>query len=143
MSAVTKGFFDRMNGDGTLVALLGTYKTAPSIFTKRPLPPGFDIEAHGPYVLTTGEAVQDPGPADVKNSKGREIVRDILCFSKLSDSATVVEEVAEQVRFLFQRQVFSITGFSIIVAEVSGPIEADEDDALGRVVSVRLVLKES
>ncbi|KKK61804.1 hypothetical protein LCGC14_3010650, partial [marine sediment metagenome] len=97
MSAVTKGFFDRMNEDGTLTSILGTYGGNPSIFTKRPLPPGFDIETHGPYVLTTGEAVQDPGPADVKNSKGREIVRDILCFSKLSDSATVVEEVAEQV----------------------------------------------
>ena len=143
MSAITKGFFDRMNGDSALTALLGTYKTAPSIFTKRPLPPGFDIESNGPYVLTTGEAVQDPGPADVKNSKGREIVRDILCFSKLKDSATVVEGVAEQVRSLFQRQVFSITGFSIIVSEVSGPIEADEDDALGRVISVRLVLQEN
>ncbi len=142
MSAITKGFFDRMKDDATLVALLGTYKSAPSVFTKRPLPPGFDIESHGPYVLTTGEAVHDPGPADVKNSKGREIVRDILCFSELKDSPIVIEAVAERVRFLFQRQVFSITGFSIIVAEVSGPIEADEDDALGRVVSVRLVLQE-
>ncbi len=142
MSAMTQGFYDRLSGDGTLVGLLGTYASAPSIFTKRPLPPGFDIEAHGPYLLTTGEAVQDPGPADVKNSKGREIVRDILCFSKVKDSLTVVEAVAEQVRSLFQRQIFSITGFSIIVAEVSGPIEADEDDALGRILSVRLMMKE-
>ncbi len=142
MSAITQAFFDRMNGDSTLTSLLGEYGGEPSVLTKRPLPPGFDITANGPYILSTGEAVQDPGPADVKNSKGREIVRDIFCFSKLSSSAMVVEAIAERVRFLFQRQVFSITGFSIIVAEVSGPIEADEDDALGRLLSVRLVLQE-
>lgn len=142
MSAITKGFFDRMNGDGTLTALLGTYSSAPSIFTKRPLPPGFDIETNGPYLLSSGDVTHSPGPADVKNTKGREIVRDILCFSKLDDSPTVIEAIAEQVRSLFQRTVFSITGFSIIVAEASGPTDIDEDDALGRLVSVRLVLKE-
>lgn len=143
MSAITKAFFDRMNTDSTLIALLGTYKSAPAVFTKRPLPPGLDLDAHGPYVLTSGEAVQDPGPADVKNSSGREIVRDIFCYTKLSESVAVVESIGNRIRALFHRQVFSITGFSIIVADASGPIEADEDDALGRMVSVRLVLEVS
>lgn len=142
MSAITKGIFDRMNDDSTLTALLGTYNSAPPIFTKQPLPADFDIGANGPYILSVGEASTIPGSVDTKNSKGREIIRDILCFSTIKDSPTIVEAVAEQVRVLFQRQVFSITGFSIIVAEVNGPIIADEEDALGRVVSVRLVLKE-
>ncbi len=142
MSAITKAFFDVMNGDATLIALLGTYKSNPSVFTKQPLPPDLTLEANGPYILSTGEVTQDPGPTDTKNSVGREIIRDIRCFVDIAKSVTVVEAIAERVRDLFHRQAISITGFTVNVADVTGPIEADEEDALGRIVTVRLVLLE-
>ena len=142
MSAVTQAFFDRLVNDSALTALLGTFKGSPSIFTKTPLPPDVSLETNGPYILTTGEASQDPGSLDTKNSVGREIVRDIRCFADIAQSTKVVEDVAERVRDLFHRQAITVAGFTVEIAEVTGPIEADEEDALGRIVTVRLVLSE-
>ena len=142
MSAVTQALFDRLVNDSALTALLGTFDGNPSIFTKTPLPPGVSLETNGPYILTTGEASQDPGSLDTKNSVGREIVRDIRCFADIAQSAKSVEDVAERVRDLFHRQAITIAGFTVEIAEVTGPIEADEEDALGRIVTVRLVMSE-
>ena len=144
MGAITQAFHGTMVGDATLVGLLGSFNAAPSVLTQRPLPPGFDIEAHGPYILTVGEVSVQPGETDVKNTRGREIIRDILCFTDLRKDPTVVESIAERVRALFQRQTaIVVSGYTIVVAEASGPIQLDEEDAHGRVVSVRWALQES
>lgn len=142
MSAITQALFDRLVNDSALTALLGTFGGSPSIFTKTPIPSGVSLETNGPYILTTGEASQDPGSLDTKNSSGREIVRDIRCFADIALSAGVVEDVAERVRDLFHRQAITIAGFTVEIAVVTGPIEADEEDALGRIVTVRLVMSE-
>lgn len=142
MSAITQAVFDRLVNDVTLTGLLGAFGGNPSIFTQVPLPSGLTLEANGPYILTTGDVSQDPGSTDTKNSSGRELVRDIRCFTDLNKSASDVEAIAERVRALFHRQTFTITGFTVVVSEVTGPIEADEEDALGRIVTVRLVLTE-
>ena len=141
MSVFTQAFYDRMSGDATLTALLGTYGGAPSVLTKRPLPQNFTVGANGPYVLTTGSASGGGGPADVKNSSGREIVRDILAFTSLDASPALVDSIADRIFVLFHRVKVSVTGYTIIVAEALGPIEVDEDDVLGRVVSVRWTLE--
>jgi len=144
MSAITKAIFDRLKDDGTLTALLGSFSSAPSIFTLRPTPPGFSVSTHGPYILTTGESVAIPGLRETKTKAGLEIVRDILCFTDLALSPTRVEDIAYRVRTLFQGVAsISIIGYSIVIAEATGPIEIDEEDARGRVVSVRWVLEEN
>jgi len=140
MSVFTQAFYDRLKGDATLTGLLGTYASSPSIFTKVPLPADFDIDAHGPYVVTSGQASDVPGVTDTKNKSGREIVRDVRCYSSTKLSPSTVDSIADRVRTLFHRQSFPVTGWSVEVSDVTGPIEADEDDALGRIVSVRLVL---
>lgn len=141
MSDITKAFFDTLNGDTTLTALLGSFDGSPSIFTKTPLPSSMTLEGNGPYILTTGESANDPGPMDTKNSTGREIVRDIRCYTDIKASSKDVEAIAERVHALFHRQIIPVTGFTVHVAEATGPIEADEEDALGRVVTVRWVLQ--
>ena len=115
MGAITQGFYDRLSNDSTLTALLGTYKSAPSILTQRPTPPGFGIVENGPYVLTTGETVSIPGMADVKNAGGREVLRDIYAFAQLNTDPAVLESIAERIRALFHRaaSAISISGFSI------------------------------
>lgn len=142
MSAFTQAFYSRMVGDATLTAMLGTFGGAASVFTKTPLPAGMSLEDNGPYILTTGQATDTPGDADTKNSRGRDIIRDIKCYTDLDRSPADVDAIAERVLFLFHKQSFTVTGFSIIVSAAEGPIEADEDDAFGRIVSVRLMMEE-
>lgn len=143
MSAITQAFFDRLTGDTALTGQLGTYNGGPSVFTKIPLPADFDIAANGPYILTTGESSQTPGEIDTKNSAGRVIDRDVRCFADLALSPSTIEDIAERVRDLFHRQAINMTGFTTTIAEATGPIEADEDDALGRIVTVSLTLAET
>jgi hypothetical protein len=35
-----------------------------------------------------------------------------------------------------------VTGFSFVIADCTGPIVADEQDAYGRIISVRLIIEE-
>ncbi|NIU01085.1 MAG: hypothetical protein GWN01_09215 [Nitrosopumilaceae archaeon] len=142
MSVITKAIFDRMANDTILTNQLGVYASAPSIFTKIPLPSDFDTKLHAPYILTTGEVSVDPGPTDVKNASGRELLRDIRTFAPIKDSPSIVESITERIRDLFHRQNFIITGFTIIVSEITGPVVADEEDVIGRIQTLRLMLTE-
>lgn len=142
MSATTQAFYDRLTGDAELTGQLGTYGGLASVLTKLPLPADFDIDSNGPYILSVGEVAVTPGAIDTKNQAGREIDRDIRCYGGLALSPATIEDVAERVRALFHRQSIAITGFRTVIASVSGPIEADEEDALGRVLTVSLSLEE-
>jgi len=53
-----------------------------------------------------------------------------------------VEAIAERVRALLHRQPLTIPGFAGLMAECSGPIGADEPDAYGRIVTVRMTVEE-
>ena len=92
------------------------------------------------FALSAGEVSQ--APADTKNSLGRELRRDVRCYAAATGSAVTVEAIAERVRTLLHRQSMEITGFVWIWAECSGPIVADEEDAYGRIVSVRMRVEE-
>lgn len=137
MSASTPAFYDRMANDLALAALLSTYGGRPAVFTTDPAPG----DATFPYVVTAGEVSQPP--FDTKTTRGREITRDVRCYDDASGSVIRVEAIAERVRALFHRQWIAITGFNWILAECSGPIAADERDAYGRIVTVRMVMEES
>lgn len=137
MSVVTAAIYDLLAGDATLVALLSTYKGEPAVITTDPAPGDAEL----PYVVSAGEVSQ--APFDTKTTRGRAIVRDVRCYAEASGSAIVVEAIAERVRALLHRQELAIDGFAWILAECSGPIVADERDAYGRIVSVRLTVEET
>ena len=140
MGAFTQAFNNRLISDVTLVGMLGTYEGNPSVFTKIPIPTDFRVGANGPYIITTGQAFDVGGDEDNKNATGREIARDIRCYDDVRKSAVGIEAIAERVRLLFHRHQLAVSGFTVSIAEVTGPIEADEDDVLGRVMTVRLVM---
>ena len=133
---LTESFHDLMAGDPTLVAMLATYKGAPAVFTTDPVPG----DALLPYIVTAGEVVDTP--FDTKTSRGRTAWRDVRCYDNANGSAAQVELMAERVRALFHRQAISITDFEWIWGECSGPIVADEQDAYGRIVTVKLTIEE-
>lgn len=135
MNVVSAAFHDRLTGDAPLAALLATWNSAPAVFTQDP-PPG---KATLPYIITAG-SVSDV-PWDTKQTRGREIRRDVRCYTVLDDAPDVVEAIAERVRTLFHRQALTVEGFGVWLTECVGPITADEPDAYGRIVTVRLIMQ--
>ena len=125
-----------MAGDATLAGMLASYEGAPAIFTTDPVPG----DATLPYIVSAGEVVG--APFDTKTTRGRTVWRDVACYTEATGSAVEVELMAERVRALFHRQHISITDFEWIWGECSGPIVADELDAYGRIVTVRLTIEE-
>jgi hypothetical protein len=136
MSIITEALYDTLSADVTLTSLLSTYEGEPAIFTTDPAPG----DATLPYIVTAGEAVQTG--FDTKNSRGRELWRDVRCYAAANRSAVTVESIAERVRALLHRQAIMIDGFIWLLGDCSGPVVADESDAYGRIVTVRLIVEE-
>ena len=137
MSILTAPIYDILAGDATLMATLASYNGEPAVFTIDPAPG----DATPPYIVTAGEVSQ--APFDTKTTRGRTIVRDVRCYDVASGSAAVVEAIAERVRALLHRQELAIAGFEWVWAECARPIAADERDAYGRIVTVKLTVEES
>ncbi len=125
-----------LRGDAELAALLSVYRGVPAVFTTDP-PPG---DARLPYIMTTGEVACTAD--DTKTGCGRVVMRDVRCYAEADGSAVTVEAMAERVRQLFHRRPPAVDGYQVLVAECSGPVVADEPDCYGRVVTVRLTMRE-
>jgi len=136
MSIISEALYNILANDATLSALLSTYGGNPAVFTTDPAPG----DATLPYIVTAGEVAQTP--FDTKTSRGRELWRDVRCYAAANGSAVTVEAMAERVRALLHRQAIVIAGWVWLLGECSGPIVADELDAYGRIVTVRLVVEE-
>lgn len=136
MSVITAAVYDVLSGDATLTALLSTYEGEPGIFTARKVPE----EASLPYIVTTGSVAVTT--FDTKTTRGRMITRDVRCYAPAGGSAETVETIAERVRTLLHRQSIAIDDFTWVMAECTGPIEADEQDAYGRIVTVSMTIEE-
>ena len=133
---LTAAVYDRMAGDATLVALLAEYEGEPAIFTADPAPGNATL----PYIVSAGEVAQSA--SDTKTTRGRQVWRDIRCYAPATGSVETVEGIAERVRTLFHRHELEVDGYETYIAECSGPIAADEEDAYGRIVTLRLMLQE-
>jgi hypothetical protein len=133
VNELTAAIHARLSGDATLAAMLASYKGAPAVFTTDPAPG----DALLPYIVTAGQ-VSDAA-FDTKTVSGRQLWRDVRCYASADGSAAEVEAIAERVRVLLHRQVLTIPDFVVFVAECSGPIAADEEQAYGRVVTVRMM----
>jgi len=134
---LTAAIYSRLAGDATLMGLVATYHGRPAIFTTDPAPGNASL----PYIVSAGEVAQRP--LEAKNRRGREVFRDVRCYAPADGSAATVEAMAERVRALLHRHELAVDGFETWVAAADGPVAADEEDAYGRIVSVRFVLMES
>lgn len=133
---ITKAVFNVLNGDSTLTDMLSTFDGVPAIFTTDPTP----LKAKLPYIVTAGQ-VSDVA-FDTKTTDGRDFVRDIRCYSKNTRGSTdEIEDIAERVRFLFHRKPFTITGFGVIISNVTGPIARDEEDVYGRILTLQSTME--
>jgi len=136
MGLVTEAIHDRLVGDGELETLLASYGGEPAVFTVDPVPGDAEL----PYVVTVGQVWARP--FDSKTTRGRELMRDVRCYSEADGSAALIEAIAERVRTLLHRQPLTIEGFGVWLTECSGPVSVNEPDAYGRIVSVRMSMME-
>lgn len=136
MSVLTQAIYNALASDVTLTGLLNTYGGKPAIFTTDPAPG----DAAMPYVITAGNVAQEAW--DTKTTRGRIATRDIRCYTTESGSAETVEAIAERVRELLHRREIAIDGYDWTMCECSGPAAADEQDAYGRIVTVRMTVQE-
>ncbi len=134
---LTSAIYDRLASDATLTALLTTYNGQPAIFTVDPAPGDAEL----PYIVSAGEVTH--AAFDTKTTRGRTVSRDVRCYTAAAGSSLVVEQIAERVRGLLHRHRLAVDGYETWVADCLGPIAANEDDAYGRIVTVRLTLVES
>ena len=134
--SVTEAIYDVLAGDATLTTLLTTYGGEPAIFTTDPAPGDAEL----PYIVSAGEVAQTSW--DTKTTRGRVAIRDVRCYTDATGSAVVVETIAERVRALLHRQELAISDFECVIADCSGPVAADGQDAYGRIISVRLMIEE-
>jgi hypothetical protein len=134
---LTQAFYDRLT-DATLVGMLATYRGAPAIFTVDHVP----TDAALPFVVTPGEIAGTP--FDTKTSQGRDILRDIGCYTEDNGSVAAVEAIAERVRVLFHRHRLTVAGGHTMIASADPPMKAPTEDGInGRIVQVRLVVMDA
>ena len=137
MNALTQGIFDYLASDPTLVGMLASYNGAPAIFTIDPVPG----DAVLPYLVSAGDVTDTS--FDTKLERGRRIWRDVRCYTEADGDAMPVEQIAERVRGLLHRHKLVVAGYGTLVAECSGPIASNEQDAYGRIVTVKLIMMEA
>jgi len=136
VGAITAAIHDVLADDATLAAMLATYGGEPAVFTTDPAPG----DATLPYIVSAGDVAQVP--ADTKTTRGRTVTRDVRCYTEATGSAAAVETIAERVRALLHRQTIAISDFECVVADCSGPMAADGQDAYGRIVTLTMTIKE-
>lgn len=133
---LTSALYDWLSSDATLCAMLAIYAGGPAIFTTDPAPGNATL----PYIVSAGHVADVPW--DTKLSLGREVTRDVRCYAAADGSAAAIEAIAERVRELLHRSEMEVDGHTVVVADCAGPVQADEQDAYGRILTVRLLIQE-
>ena len=141
MGAVSAAVYNRMASDAELTGLLSVYKGAPAIFTAVPIPGDADL----PLVTAFGNAT---APSDVpeasKQSVAVRVQRDINCYAQATGSAARVEQIANRVFELFEREedAINVSGWRVVRARADFPIVGETDEtAYGLLVLVELRLE--
>lgn len=128
---LTAAVHARLAGDATLAAMLAKYDGAPAVFTTDPPPD----DAALPYIVVPGDLAQNP--FDTKDLRGREIYRDVRCYTPATGSSKLVDDIAERTRFLLHRHRLVVDGVPVMLARVTGPrAAAAEEQSYGRLLTL-------
>lgn len=128
--------YDALVGYGPIQTLLGSWRSGPSIHTKRPVPQdaGYPMIVVSPDITFNDE--------DALRTQRNVVVRDIAVYGESPKHYRDVEAIAYMLRTLFHRNRFSIdpSGFHVIDIVARGPVIAPTDDTskVGRVVSLTI-----
>lgn len=118
MDVLRQAIYDKMAADGTLTGLLAAYRGDYAIVDGYAVPE--DMET--PLVLY--EVVADNN-LYTKQGTCRIVNVDFTIFTGTSDDPITV---AERIRTLFHRVAITVSGFTNIKTEVTGPVQGVQDD---------------
>ena len=130
-------------GETTITSLLSTYKGAPSVHTRLPIPDGVEF----PYVVIGPDvAVTDYDALTVDRPI---VVRNIYVYgvagNALQDDYREVEQVGYALRTLLHREkdAIAVTGYDVVSIDISGPLSAPTSDEkiIGRYVVATIRLR--
>ena len=131
MNALTVAIRNRLTGDTTLTAMLSVYRGGPAIFTVEPIPG----DATLPCIVASGHVADVP--FDTFGTTGREITRDIRCYTANDGSRIALSDIVERVRFLFHQVQLPVTGQQNVMTTVQRlHHNLDDDVAYGAVVTI-------
>ena len=133
---IEKAVYEVLTADNTLTAMLGTYEGDAAIFTTDPAPG----DAVLPYIVAASVPVQTP--FDSKQTRGRTAWIDIRCYTGATGSAQAVDAIAERVRALLHREPLLIDDHIWLWSECTGPVSANEAEAYGRIVTLKVTFEE-
>ncbi len=131
MDALRAGIYSKLAADGTLTGLLSTYRTKFAIVD------GYDIpmDMESPCVQYT---VISDNNNDTKTGRVRVIVVDFTVFTT-NDGDPIV--IAERIRTLFHRVAITVSGWTNIITEVTGPVQVEQDDSVkSSILSIEFTL---
>jgi len=134
MKALQDAIFTRLASSATITAGIGTFAGVPAIFTRRPVPGKAPARR-----ITISPSIGDES-WDTKTSGGRDVITDVIVWHEESGDPSLVESLAEEVRDLFHRKPVDVVGYGNWLCECGGPIENDDDQMYGRVITMRHVL---
>lgn len=146
---ITAALYGALAADGTLTGYLGTFNSAPAIFSTDPPPADYDLTGGHMIVLPAPNADE---PDDTLSTLGRDVVRNIRVYASKRDgdgdivhSEAALETTALRVRTLLHHAALAITGAQTLVCTVSGPTGAPTTsaDVSGRLLSVRIKAQET
>ena len=124
--------------DSVIAPLLASYRNQPSVFTRRPVPPG----AAFPYILTTHNiAVRDK---DFLTTSKPIVVRDIMVYGEQKSHFRDVETIGYRLYEIFHRQpeILTVPGAHVVEITAFGPVSApvadDQNTGLAVTLTVHL-----
>lgn len=121
MDALRQGIYDHLAADGTLTALLGTYRSATAIFDGHIPGDGQQTDALLPCVLY--EVVSNEHE-DTKTGQIRRVLVNVEATTSTTDDPATI---ADRLHFLFHRTAVTVSGWTNIITSVSGPVQGPTD----------------
>lgn len=137
MLDVTRGLMIHFLADPNLAVMLGEFNGRASIFPGSPIPEG----ATSPFVVIQGAS--SDSSFGIKGTMARDVTTDIGIYSEANGNVLEVDQPAEYLRWKlegFNQTDEFVRNWETPITEVFGPIQNDQEDLYGRVLSVRFVM---
>lgn len=135
MTSVQNAFYDVLAAMPAVTSWVSTYRGELAIFTRSPIPP----QVTGAYIVIRDSMLDRPGIGETKETTGRFVQHDIGLYKDEDGDPSDLQDVAEAVRDRLHRNQVPVSGYgNALIAKAYGPIEVDEDQVYGRIVSVTL-----
>lgn len=134
---ITKAIYQKLVEDEEMVQMLGQYGDQPAVFSTYPVPEG----TGEPYAMISGPVTDVP--FDTKTSIGREVTVDIRFYDAQTGSSQWIDAVAQRARDVLHRAPLIVEGYRWVLSAAMGPIAADDENAQGRLLSIRAIISRS